>query len=169
MQNSNLQTSFELITKVSKEQRIKILRWFARQNLDFQNMIFDKQSNHYFKLKSENVDKKLLSFSSFILAIQELYNNEQILKSKNKSQSLDKLGNLSRIEKIKLRKEKVQPKLQMLLNLHSVIESLCLEGLSSRKIQEYLFAKHKRSVSHTLISKYISKYILNSNNQVGDK
>lgn len=161
--------SFELITKISIERRKQLIRWFARQNLDFQLLVFEKQSNHYFKLKNEGIDKKILSFSSFILALQELYQQEQILKSKNKSQSLDKLGNLSRIEKIKLRKEKVQPKLQMLLNLHSVIESLYLEGLSSRKIQEYLFAKHKRSVSHTLISKYISKYILNSNNQAVDK
>ncbi|OCL89437.1 hypothetical protein [Arcobacter porcinus] len=161
--------SFELITKISVERRKQLIRWFARQNLDFQFLVFEKQTNYFFKLKNEGIDKKILSFSSFILAIQELYNNEQILKSKNKSQSLDVLGNLSKVEKIKLRKEKVQPKLQLLLNLHSVIENLYIEGLSSRKIQEYLFAKHKRSVSHTLISKYISKYILNSNNQVGDK
>ncbi|OCL85449.1 hypothetical protein AAX26_01874 [Aliarcobacter thereius] len=161
--------SFELITKISVERRKQLIRWFARQNLDFQFLVFEKQTNYFFKLKNEGIDKKILSFSSFILAIQELYNNEQILKSKNKSQSLDVLGNLSKVEKIKLRKEKVQPKLQLLLNLHSVIENLYIEGLSSRKIQEYLFAKHKRSVSHTLISKYISKYILNSNNQGGDK
>lgn len=161
--------SFELITKISIERRKQLIRWFARQNLDFQFLVFEKQTNYFFKLKNEGIDKKILSFSSFILAIQELYNNEQILKSKNKSQSLDVLGNLSRIEKIKLRKEKVQPKLQMLLNLNSVIESLYLEGLSSRKIQEYLLSKHKKNISHTLISKYIREYILNSNNQAVDK
>lgn len=169
MQNLNLQTNFELVTKVSQRQRGQFLRWFARQNLDFQNLVFEKQSNYYFKLKSEGVDKKLLSFTSFMLSIKELFENEQVLKSKNKSQSLERIRSLSKLEKIKLRKEKSQPKLQLLLNLHSVVESLFIEGFSSRKIQEYLFAKHKRSVSHTLISKYIREYILNSNNQSVDK
>lgn len=162
-------TMFEIVTKISVEQKAKLLRWFARQNLEFQLLVFEKQSNHYFKLKNEGVDKKILSFVSFILSLQELYNNEQILKSKNKSQSLDKLGNLSKLEKIRLRKEKLQPKLQTLLNLHSVVESLYIEGFSSRKIQEYILTKHKRSVSHTLISRYIKHYILTSNSKAGDK
>lgn len=161
--------SFELITKISIERRKQLIRWFACQNLDFQCLVFEKQSNHYFKLKNEGIDKKILSFSSFILALQELYQQEQILKSKNKSQSLDKLGNLSKLEKIRLRKEKLQPKLQTLLNLHSVVESLYIEGFSSRKIQEYILTKHKRSVSHTLISKFIKDYVLTSNFNSGDK
>ena len=162
-------TSFEVITKVSKEQKAKYLRWFARQNLEFQILVFEKQSNYYFKLKNEGVDKKILSFASFILSVQELYDNELILKSKNKSQSLDRLSNLSKIEKIKIRKEKLQPKKEMLLNLHSVIENLYLEGFSSRKIQHFLLIRHKKSISHTSISKYINTYILNSNNQAEDK
>ncbi|PWE20883.1 hypothetical protein DF188_06785 [Aliarcobacter skirrowii] len=164
-----IRTMFEIVTKISVEQKAKLLRWFARQNLDFQLLVFEKQSNHYFKLKNESVDKKILSFASFILALQELYQQEQILKSKNKSQSLDKLGNLSKLEKIRLRKEKLQPKLQTLLNLHSVVESLYIEGFSSRKIQEYILTKHKRSVSHTLISKFIKDYVLTSNFNSGDK
>lgn len=164
-----IRTMFEIVTKISKVQKAKLLRWFARQNLEFQILVFEKQSNHYFKLKNEGVDKKILSFVSFILSLQELYNNELILKSKNKSQSLDRLSNLSKIEKIKIRKEKLQPKLQTLLNLHSVVESLYIEGFSSRKIQEYILTKHKRSVSHTLISKFIKDYVLTSNFNSGDK
>ncbi|MDX4049285.1 hypothetical protein Q6A83_00670 [Aliarcobacter skirrowii] len=158
-----IRTMFEIVTKISVEQKAKLLRWFARQNLELQILVFEKQSNHYFKLKNENINKKILSLASFILALEELYQQEQILKSKNKSQSLDRLGNLSKIERIKLRKEKSQPKKEILLNLHSVIESLYIEGYSSRKINEYLLNKHKRSISHTLISKYINTYILNSN------
>lgn len=165
----DFKTMFEIVTKISVEQKAKLLRWFARQNLEFQLLVFEKQSNHYFKLKNESVDKKILSFASFILSVQELYQQEQILKSKNKSQSLDRLCNLSKIEKIKIRKEKLQPKLQTLLNLHSVVESLYIEGFSSRKIQEYILTKHKRSVSHTLISKFIKDYVLTSNFNSGDK
>lgn len=162
-------TMFEIVTKISVEQKAKLLRWFARQNLEFQLLVFEKQSNHYFKLKNESVDKKILSFASFILSVQELYDNELILKSKNKSQSLDRLSNLSKIEKIKIRKEKLQPKKEMLLNLHSVIETLYLEGLSSRKIQHFLLKRHKKEISHTLISRYIKHYILTSNSKTGDK
>ncbi|MDD3497823.1 MAG: hypothetical protein PHH92_10615 [Aliarcobacter skirrowii] len=169
MNNIKILHTFEIVTKISIERRKQLIRWFARQNLEFQLLVFEKQSNHYFKLKNEGVDKKILSFVSFILSLQELYNNELILKSKNKSQSLDRLSNLSKIEKIKIRKEKLQPKQEMLLNLHSVIENLYLEGFSSRKIQHFLLIRHKKSISHTSISKYINTYILNSKNQAGDK
>ena len=74
-----------------------------------------------------------------------------------------------KIEKIKIRKEKLQPKKEMLLNLHSVIETLYLEGLSSRKIQDFLLKRHKKEISHTLISRYIKHYILTSNSKAGDK
>ena len=169
MNNIKILHTFEIVTKISIERRKQLIRWFARQNLEFQLLVFEKQSNHYFKLKNEGVDKKILSFVSFILSLQELYNNELILKSKNKSQSLDRLSNLSKIEKIKIRKEKLQPKQEMLLNLHSVIENLYLEGFSSRKIQHFLLIRHKKSISHTLISRYIKHYILTSNSKAGDK
>lgn len=169
MNNIKILHTFEIVTKISIERRKQLIRWFARQNLEFQILVFEKQSNYYFKLKKEGVDKKILSFASFLLAIAELYNQEQILKTKNKSQSLDKLGNLTKLEKIKQRKEKLQPKLQALLNLHSVLENLYLEGLSTRKIQHFLLTRHKKSISHSLISKYINTYIKNSSNKIGDK
>ncbi|WP_066354410.1 hypothetical protein [Aliarcobacter skirrowii] len=169
MNNIKILHTFEIVTKISQDKRKQFLRWFARQNFEFQLLVFEKQSNYYFKLKKECVDKKILSFTSFLLAIAELYNQEQILKTKNKSQSLDKFGNLTKLEKIKQRKEKLQPKQEMLLNLHSVIENLYLEGLSTRKIQHFLLTRHKKSISHTSISKYINTYILNSKNQAGDK
>jgi hypothetical protein len=169
MNNIKILHTFEIVTKISIERRKQLIRWFARQNLDFQLLVFEKQSNYYFKLKKEGVDKKILSFASFLLAIAELYNQEQILKTKNKSQSLDQLGNLTKLEKIKQRKEKLQPKLQALLNLHSVLENLYLEGLSTRKIQHFLLTRHKKSISHSLISKYINTYIKNSSNKIGDK
>ncbi|MDX4062434.1 hypothetical protein Q6A90_08655 [Aliarcobacter skirrowii] len=169
MNNIKILHTFEIVTKISQDKRKQFLRWFARQNLEFQILVFEKQSNHYFKLKNERIDKKILSFASFILAVQELYQQEQILKSKNKSQSLDTLGNLSKLEKIKIRKEKLQPKKEMLLNLHSVIETLYLEGLSSRKIQDSLLKRHKKEISHTLISKFIKDYVLTSNFNSGDK
>jgi hypothetical protein len=158
-QMNEIKTAFEIVTKVSVKNKAKLLRWFIRQNIEFQLLIFEKQGNYYFKLKEEGTDKKLLSFASFILAIKEFFDNEQLLKSKNKSQRFDSLGKLSKLEKIKFRKEKFQPKQEMLLNMHSVVESLFLDGFSSRKIQKYIFQKHKKDISHTLISNYINKYI----------
>lgn len=169
MNSIKILNTFEIVTKISQDKRKQLIRWFARQNFEFQLLAFEKQSNYYFKLKKEGVDKKILSFTSFLLTIAKLYNQEQILKSKNKSQSLDTLGNLSKLEKIKIRKEKLQPKQEMLLNLHSVIENLYLEGFSSRKIQHFLLTRHKKSISHSLISKYINTYIKNSSNKIGDK
>ena len=122
--NSEILSNLELHTKLSKEQRKSLINWFNKQNIEFQILIFDEQKNQYFKLKNEVINKNLLSLASFLLAIKYFYNKEQLLKSKNKSETLNELGNLSKIEKIKLKKERTKYKLQVLLTLHSVILTL---------------------------------------------
>ena len=151
--------SLEFHTKLSKEQRRTLINWFNRQNIEFQILIFDEQKNQFFKLKNEGIDKKLLSLVSFLLAIKHFYDKEQLLKSKNKNQTLDELGTINKIERIKLKKEKPKQKLQMLLNLHSVILKLNEDGFSLRDIKQHLETKYRKTISHTYLSKYINKYI----------
>lgn len=157
--NSETLFSLEFHTKLSKEQRKTLINWFNKQNIEFQILIFDEQKNQFFKLKNEGIDKKLLSLVSFLLAIKHFYDKEQLLKSKNKSQTLDELGNINKIERIKLKKEKPKQKLQMLLNLHSVILKLNEDGFSLRDIKQHLETKYRKTISHTYLSKYVNEYI----------
>ena len=157
--NSETLFSLEFHTKLSKEQRKTLINWFNKQNIEFQILIFDEQKNQFFKLKNEGIDKKLLSLVSFLLAIKHFFDKEQLLKSKNKSQTLDELGNINKIERIKLKKEKPKQKLQMLLNLHSVILKLNEDGFSLRDIKQHLETKYRKTISHTYLSKYVNEYI----------
>jgi hypothetical protein len=159
--DAELISKFQLHTKLSDEQKRKLINWFIRQNLEFQLLIFDEQGNQFFKLKNNGADKKLLSFASFLLAIKCFYDKEQLLKSKNKSQSLNKIGDISRIDRIKYKKEKLKPKLQRLLSLYSVIKQFHNDGYSSTYIQDYLLKKYKFNVCHTYICKFINEYIKN--------
>lgn len=158
--NPEIISSLEFHTKLSKEQRKKLINWFNKQNVEFQIMIFEEQRNQYFKLKNEGAIKDILSLASYLLAIKQFYDKEQLLKSKNKSQSLNELGNLSNIEKIKFKKEKTKQKLQLLLSIHSIILQLHNDGYSRRDMERYIQSKYKKNISHTSISKYINEYIL---------
>ena len=158
--NPEIISSLEFHTKLSKEQRKKLINWFNKQNVEFQIIVFEEQRNQYFKLKNECAIKDILSLASYLLAIKQFYDKEQLLKSKNKSQSLNELGNLSNIEKIKFKKEKTKQKLQLLLSIHSIILQLHNDGYSRRDMERYIQSKYKKNISHTSISKYINEYIL---------
>ena len=159
--DSNTLSTLEFHTKLSKEERKKHINWFNKQNIEYQILIFDEQKNQFFKLKKDGIDKKLLSLASFLLAIEHFYDTEQLLKSKNKNQTLKELKTITKIERVKLKKEKTKQKLQMLLSMHSVISGLYSDGHSSREIEKILLKKYKKEVSHSYINFYIKEYVIN--------
>ena len=158
----NLETiaSLEFYTKLSQEQRKRLINWFKNQNVEFQILIFDEQRNQFFKLRNEGAAKNILSLASYLLSIKHFYDKEQLLKSKNKSQSLNELENAGKIERVKLKKEKPKQKLQMLLSIHSVILALHNDGYSLRDITQHLQSKYRKTISHTYLSQYINEYII---------
>ena len=162
--NPEIILSLEFHTKLSKEHRKKIINWFNRQNVEIQIIIFEEQKNQFFKLKNEGATKDILSLASFLLAVKYFYDNEQLLKSKNKSQSLVKLGEIGKIEKLKLKKEKPKQKHQLLLSMDSIIGALHNDGYSSRNIEKILLKKYKKEVSHSYINSYIQKYVAKKEN-----
>ena len=162
--NPEIMSSLEFHTKLSQEQRKKLINWFRNQNVEFQILIFDEQRNQYFKLKNEGADKNILSLASFLLGIKNFFDKEQLVRTKNKSQSLNELGNIEKIERVKLKKEKTKQKLQMLLSMHSVISGLYNDGHSSREIEKILFRKYKKKISHSYVNFYIKKYVIDKEN-----
>lgn len=159
--NPEIILSLEFSTKLSQERRKKLINWFKNQNVEFQILIFDEQKNQFFELKNNGIDKKLLSLASFLLAIEHFYDKEQLLKSKNRSQTLRELETITKIEKVKLKKEKPKQKLQLLLSMHSVIEQLHYDGYSTREIGSILLKKYRKKISHSYVNSYIKKYISN--------
>lgn len=98
--NPEIILSLEFHTKLSKEQRKKIINWFNKQNVEYQIMIFEEQRNQFFKLKNEGASKDILSLVSFLQAVKFFHEKEQLLKSKNKNQSLIELGNIVKLKKL---------------------------------------------------------------------
>lgn len=162
--NPEMITSLEFHTKLSKEQRKSRINWFKNQNVEFQILIFEEQKNQYFKLKNEGANKNILSLASYLLAIKHFHDKEQLLKSKNKSQTLNELGNIAKVEMIKLKKEKPKQKLQLLLSMHSIIEQLHCDGYSTREIGSILLKKYRKKISHSYVNSYIKNYISNKEN-----
>jgi ABC-type uncharacterized transport system permease subunit len=162
--NPEIITSLEFSTKIPQEQRKRLINWFKNQNIEFQILIFEEQRNQFFKLKNEGTTKNILSLASFLIAIKHFYDKEQLVRSKNKSQSLNELGNIAKIEMIKLKKEKPKQKLQLLLSMHSVIERLHFDGYSTREIEKILFTKYKKKISHSYVNFYIKKYVIDKEN-----
>lgn len=151
--------SLELLTKLSQDQRKSYGNWFNRQNVEFQILVFKEQRNEYFKLKNLYGNKDILPLAAFCLAIKHFYVKEKLLKSKNKSQSLEEIGNLSKIELVKMKKQKPKQKQQTLLNMLSVIEQLNNGGYSLREIASILKNKYRVEVSHTYIGNFINEHI----------
>lgn len=162
--NPEIVLSLEFHTKLSKEQQKTRINWFNKQNVAFQILIFEEQRNQFFKLKNEGTTKDILSLASFLLAIGHFYNKEQLLKSKNKNQSLNELGNIGKIERVKIKKEKPKQKLQLLLSMHFIIEQLHCDGNSIREIGKILLKRYKKEFSHTYINTYINEYIIDKEN-----
>lgn len=162
--NPEIITSLELNTKLSLDQRKRLINWFSKQNTEFQIMIFEEQRNKFFMLKNEGADKNILSLASFLLGIKNFFDKEQLVRSKNKSQSLNELGNIGKIERVKLKKEKPKQKLQLLLSMHSVVEQLHNDGYSSRDIKQHIQNKYKKEISHSYVNFYINEYVINKEN-----
>ena len=74
--NPEIITSLESCTKLSQDQRKKLINWFKNQNVEFQVLVFDEQKNQYFKLKNEGADKNILSLASFLLGIKNFFDKE---------------------------------------------------------------------------------------------
>jgi len=89
--DSEILSSLEFHTKLSKEQQKTLINWFNKQNIEFQILIFDEQKNQFFKLKNEGIDKKLLSLASYLLAIKHFYDKEQLLKSMCRPKVISKI------------------------------------------------------------------------------
>ena len=81
------------------------------------------------------------------------YRQERQLKEKNKSQSLDLLGNISNFSIKQHKKIRIKEKREKLLNLWSVVQKLKLEKYSFREISKYIRQRHRFDVSHSYIAK----------------
>ena len=162
--NPEIILSLEFRTKISEVQRKKLINWFKNQNIEVQILIFDEQKNQFFKLKNEGAHKNILSLASFLSAIKNFYDKEQLLELKNRCQTLNEIESITKIEKIKLKKERPKQKLQLLLSMDSIIADLHNDGYSSREIEKIFFKKYRKKISHSYINSYIKLYVTNKEN-----
>ena len=135
--------SCETITKMNQESQNQKLRLFVKVEITTKLTILDQQKSLFHKLKSiySDVDNKVLTLASLILATEEVLNkvDEVNLKAmKLRSNS---------IRKKNLKREK-------LLAYWSVVKTLKDEqNMSFRDISNYLKKYHKFEVSYSIVFK----------------
>jgi hypothetical protein len=147
-----LQQNIEQHTSCSIEKQKKLINWFNKQNLLIKIDIFKEQKNQYFRLKQSFDNNDVLSFTSFILAIDVFFQKEQQLKKKNTSSSLSSIKSQTDFSIKKFRKHRRKEKREKLLNIWSTVKKLKNEEYSFRDISLYIKQRHRFEVSHTYIS-----------------
>lgn len=140
MSNKKKYCITETLTKKTILQQKKLLKIFAKLNIEQQIEIINMQNSLFHKLKNYNkeVSNAILTLSSLILAVDSVVKeidsvSFNALKLKNKN------------PKSKIKKEK-------LLSYWAVVRTLKLEeNMSFRDISSYLKKYHKFEVSYSLI------------------
>ena len=133
----------EAITKMNQEAQNQKLRLFVKVDITTKLKILDQQKSIFHKLRGfySDVDNVILTFSSLILATEEVLNkidgvNLKALKLRSNN-----------IKKQNLKREK-------LLSYWSIVRTLRLEqNMSFRNISNYLKKYHKFEVSYSIIYK----------------
>lgn len=135
--------SCETITKMNQESQNQKLRLFAKVDITTKLKILDQQKQLFHKFKSIycDVDNKILTLTSLIIATEEVLN--KVDEVNLKAMKL----RLNNIKKQNLKREK-------LLSYWSIVRTLRLEqNMSFRDISNYLVKYHRFLVSYSIIYK----------------
>ena len=131
----------EIITKMNQETQNQMIRTFIKLDISVKVDIFKEQKIIFHKLKNTHfdVDNSILTYASFVLAI------EVVIKNTNQV-------NLNAIKLRSNNNKKQNLKRIKLLSYWSVIKTLKLEqNYSFREISDYLLKYHRFEVSYSLI------------------
>jgi NADH dehydrogenase/NADH:ubiquinone oxidoreductase subunit G len=150
------------ITKMSSQKRKSLINWFGKQNDEIQCFIFENQKNEYFKILNlhKDLSKNVVALTSFYLSLKKIYEENNVLRSKNKSTDLTKIERISKIEILSMQKVKKKEKYDFLLDRISKIEELYDNGKSTREIATYIRKMYRKNISHQYIYQFIKKNIV---------
>ena len=154
------------LTQVAHVKAKKAMRWAVLQNEEVLVEVFKSQKHHFYRFKSRDIDDDLLrlSVAAFIVSAVEIHESYLQRSSKNRTGDLRQTKQSSRVRAKVLKKQKTSLKLEKLLLKKSLLLQLIeSEGLSYRKVSEYLKRYHHFKVSHTLIREVYKKIKGNSN------
>lgn len=131
----------EIITKMNQKTQNQMIRTFTKLDISVKVDIFKDQIVNFHKLKKIHfdIDNSILTYASFVLAI------EFIIKNTNQV-------NLKAIKLRSKNEKKQNQKREKLLSYWSIVKTLKLEqNYSFRNISEYLLKYHRFEVSYSLI------------------
>jgi hypothetical protein len=122
------------LTKFSDLQQKTLLRAFARSSVELRVDVFKLQKNIFYELREKNKEQKLeiISYCSFILAIEKIFETDENIK-----------------REFKLKQKIKNSKKEKLLSCWAIILKLKNEqSYSFRDIAKYLKKYHKFEISH---------------------
>ena len=156
MDATTIQNKVTHLLKNTDEEQKQTLRSFVKIPLESKIKIFEEQKKIFHPLKDKNKDSSLsiLSYASFIIAIEKYSDN---------SNNVDKNAIEIRAKSVRkfAKKEKLLAKWALIKELKNS------KGLSFRQISDYLKKYHKLEVVHSTIFDLWNE--LEKDKQKGDK
>jgi len=158
----------EKILQISKEKRIQVLKWLAKNSsLEVLLIIFSEKKNQFFKCKDKCKDYTEADVIAFLKALEIIYDEQKLLDIKNKTMNFSSIERATNI-KYQNSHNSNKEKWDFLLNHKSVIlnmrndENLSLRKISSELVKRKYIKKNtfkynnEQSISHTQIQKFIN-------------
>lgn len=141
MENFNYKKYIEKTTKKTSFQQQKLLKSFAKLDIDQQLIILENKNSLFHKIRSKNNElekKSIFAFIALIISIDEF---------------IVKLNNIEKnLIKFKYQKIEKNRKKEKLLQFWSIVKKLKKnENMSFRNISNYLRKYHKFDISYSLI------------------
>ena len=133
-------TNCEMITKMNQESQNQMLRTFTKLDISLKIDVFKEQKVVFHKLKNNHlcIENSILTYASFILAIQTIINKTNIM-------------NLNVI-KLRRKSSKTNVKRQKVLGYWAIVRTLKLEqNMSFRYIATYFAKYHRLEISYSTI------------------
>ena len=145
------------LLKINEKDQSFLLRYCSRLPLEYRLEIMQRHRRLIYKLRESNAEigNETLSYAAMILSINTFYSEDkQVTQKRFDELSLEEIGELT-LRRIKKYDHKcrptITPKRDKLIGLWAEVKTLKQMHKGSRYIAQYLLAKHKFKVGHTLI------------------
>jgi hypothetical protein len=147
----------EKLSKINLAMQSTLVRFLASAGIDTRLLVFKQHRKILFMYRDMGIDGSIEMFSyvSFLLAIKQVYADQQNIKSLNfDGMTLDEIKDLS-VQKAELflneRFKRNKPKREELLRHWGTIKLLREKGFSFRDVSDYLNKNNKLKIAHTTI------------------
>ena len=162
----NIEKALDVVTGMTRTMRRKDGKWLAGQNALVRNEaeILRRRTYHRLHAKHPDVDRSIVSMAAFHVATRSIRERYWRKRRKNRTITIDHVPNEVDMDLRRLSvRTSAKPAMNFLLQRIAVIRECRENGVSYRKIADYLnrkFPRKKVKISHTSIMNFCKMYLV---------